>query len=33
VEARIDACPSIQRVIFCCFSDEAADRYRRLIRR
>lgn len=32
VRSRIEAWPSIQRVVFCCFSDDAAERYRRLIR-
>jgi O-acetyl-ADP-ribose deacetylase len=33
VRASIDAWPSIRRVVFCCFSAEAAERYRRLIGR
>jgi O-acetyl-ADP-ribose deacetylase len=33
VRARVDGWPTIERVVFCCFSDEAAERYRRLTRR
>jgi O-acetyl-ADP-ribose deacetylase (regulator of RNase III) len=33
VRASIDDWPSIRRVVFCCFSAEAAERYRRLIGR
>lgn len=33
VRGRIDSWPSIERVVFCCFSDADAERYRRIIRR
>jgi O-acetyl-ADP-ribose deacetylase (regulator of RNase III) len=33
VRDRIGAWPSIERVVFCCFSDDAAEPYRRLMNR
>jgi O-acetyl-ADP-ribose deacetylase (regulator of RNase III) len=33
VRARVDAWPSIERVVFCCFSDASAEGYWRLIGR
>jgi O-acetyl-ADP-ribose deacetylase len=33
VRDRIDSWPSIERVVFCCFSDADAERYRQVMRR
>lgn len=33
VRSQIDAWPSIERVVFCCFSDADAERYRRITSR